>query len=103
MQILILCICLLTPGIVIFVAAKAVSHALCCLAKSIRLLGFLRLRPTLLLLLELLQLGLHLLHRWRWFVGCHVHLLEHLCHLLHDHLILLFEVAQLIVSGFLPC
>ena len=84
-----------------FVAAEVVAHALRCLAVSSRLLGLLRLHPTLLLLLELLRLKLHLLHCW-WWVACrHVHLLTHLRHLLHELLLLLFEHAQLAVGRVL--
>ena len=61
-----------------FVAAEVGAHVLRCLSVSSRLLGLFRLRPTLLLLLELLRLKLHLLHRWRWVARRHVHLLAHL-------------------------
>ena len=84
-----------------FVAAEVCTHVLCCLSVSSRLLGLLRLHPTLLLLLELLRLKLHLLHRRRWIACRHVHLLTHLRHLLHELLMLLFEHAQLAVGRVL--
>ena len=68
----------LLPTCIAFVAAEVVAHVLCCLAVSSSLLDLFRLSPTLQLLLELLRLELHLLHRW-WWVACHhIHLLSHL-------------------------
>ena len=84
-----------------FGAAEVGAHVLRCLSVSSCLLCLFRLRPTLLLLLELLRLKLHLLHRW-WWVACrHIHLLAHLQHLLHE-LLLLFEHAQLAVGRVMP-
>jgi hypothetical protein len=92
---------LFSAAVVALEVAKAVSHALRGSAISTSLLGSLWFGPTL-LLLELLRLELHSLHWWWWLAGRIVHMLTHLRHLLHDHLILLFEKTQLVVSGILP-